>query len=159
MATISKGVIIETRDVLLNYLENATEKDLVFFSENPIKTLKELGISLVNRISPRRLSRLSNYIRIIIDKVKSAVREWRNCAACKIALKLIFFAFATMLNVPLISILNHYDFVQLLVDFFNQTTDQIITYLSNIGITFGEYNLFEINDLIERLCSKFGPCS
>lgn len=159
MNLIPEGVIIETRDVLTNYLKNASEEDLLLFRANPIETLRKIGVALVNRISPSRLSRLSNYIRIIIDRVKSAVKEWGECAACKIALKLIFLAFATLLNISLIEILNHYDFVQLLMEFFNQTKDQVISFLGNIGISIGEYNLFEINDLIERLCSKFGPCS
>lgn len=139
-------------------MKNATEREIFLFRQNPIQTLRNIGVSLVNRISPRRLARLSNYIRTIIDKIKSAFKEWKNCAACKIALKLVFLAFATLINIPLIEIINHLDFVQLLSEFFEQRINEMTTFLKQIGITVGEYNFFEINDLIEKLCAKFGYC-
>jgi len=158
MDAIPKSVIIETRDILSSYFERATENDIVLFRQNPIQTLKSLGISLVNRISSRRLTGLINYVRTIIDKVGNAFREWRNCAACKIALKLVFFAFASIVNIPITEIINHTDFIKLLSEFFEKSLKIIIEYLGNLGITVGEYNFFEIDNLIERLCGKFGYC-
>jgi len=159
MEEINLNDIRQTRELLINFFNEAEEKDIQRLRQNPIRTLKDFGVKLLFRITPRRLARLSNSIRGLINRIGNAFKNYRSCMACKIALKIIFFAIASVLNMAVSAIFPQIDLTNILSVFFNESIETVEPILTKIGLPYLQLQFFELNGFIERLCIEFGYCS
>lgn len=164
MSRIPEGVIFETRDVLLSYFERATFVDLINFRDKPIEILKRLGVAIVNQIDSNQIEQLTTYIKTIlnsvIEKFANTFKKYTKCLACKIALTILLFALASVLNISIDTFASHFnEIVDLLVAFFNKSAQELTRLLNVWGFpTLIVLGVFEIKDFIEKLCAEFGYC-
>ncbi|WP_418637814.1 hypothetical protein [Winogradskyella sp.] len=163
MKIIPQSEILQCKEILMNYFDNSENRGLIELLNNPIEILRGLKIKIMDRIdfiNSRRLSRsIKTLIRNIIRKPKKAFKKYSNCLACKTALRIILFAFASVIGIAISSINRHFtDITTLLSEFFEKSFSEIDAFLKNYGFQVMAFNLFDLNDLIEKLCEEYGFC-
>ena len=163
MEKILDSEIFETKEILVKFFSNAKFNDLINLNDDPILTLKQLGISILNRIDNSRLDQLSRSIKSFlgnfIEKTKQGFKKYSNCLACKTALRILLFGFAASIGIAITAINTHFDGItDLLSKFFEQSISSIELALRNNGFQIGAFSLFDLNDLIESLCEQYGWC-
>ena len=163
MEKILDSEIFETKEILIRFFNNAEINDLNNLHDDPILTLRRLGISILNRIDNFRLGQLSRSIKAFLGnflrKTKQGFKNYSNCLACKTALRILLFGFSASIGIAITAINTQFDGVaDLLSKFYEQSISSIELALRNNGFQIGAYNLFDLNDLIESLCEQYGWC-
>jgi hypothetical protein len=129
----------------------------------PIEVLTSLKMKIMDKIdfvSSRGLARsIKTLIRNIIRKPKKAFKKYSKCLACKTALRVILFAFVSVIGISISRINFHLNNIAtLLAEFFEKSVSTLEDFLRSYGFQVAAFNLFDFNDLIEKLCEEYGFC-
>ncbi|GEM50742.1 hypothetical protein EB1_05320 [Empedobacter brevis NBRC 14943 = ATCC 43319] len=163
MKGITNLEIQETREILESYFSEAELRDLQELRDNPLGVLQGLKLSILARMDFLKLNQLSRSIstlvRNFLKKTRNGFNRYSRCLACKTILRVLLYGFAAAIGIAITAINNQFNgIVDLLAKFFEQTTQSIETFLKTYGFQISAFNLFDLNDLIEKLCEEYGWC-
>lgn len=163
MKEISNLEILEIREKIEHFFAKAEYHDLEQLRDNTLDVLRGLKLPILNSMNSQRLNQMARSIKTIISNFLRRTREgfknYSRCLACKTALRIILFSFASTIGIAITAINTQFNgVVDLLSKFFEQSTQSITNFLRNNGFQIAAYNLFDLNDLIESLCVAYGWC-
>ncbi len=163
MNELSNSEIQETRDILNRFFARAEMNDLFELRDNTIEALQRLRLSILNRMDFSQLRQMgrsiSTLMRNFLRQTRSGINEYLRCLACKTILRVLLYGFAAAIGIGISAINTQFDGVaDLLAKFFEQSIESISSFLMNYGFQILALNLFDLNDLIEKLCENYGWC-
>ena len=160
MVNLNEYEINSLRFQLEHYFSSLKNDDstLLNFLANPLEKLKEKNIRIIEKISSSYTAPLKDFIRKLILDLKNKFSDWDKCAACKIGLKIIYYAFASAYGIKLGLIVNHEEFKLFTSEFIGRP---IVDIFDNpiIQDLISELENFSLSILINKLCEIFGFCT
>lgn len=109
------------------------------------------------------LTQMARSIRTVVNnflrKTKKGFNRYSRCLSCKTIIRILLYSFSASVGIAIYAINNQFNgTVDLLSKFFEKSTESISNFLTRLGFIIGPFNLFDLNDLIEKLCEEYGWC-
>jgi hypothetical protein len=163
MGEITNVEIIETREIIESFFAKAELRDLIRLRNNTLIVLDEMGLSILNKMDFASRTQMSRSIRTVVNnflrKTKNGFQKYSKCLACKTILRILVYGFSSLAGIAIYAINTQFEgIVDLLSKFFEQSIENITKLLMKLGFLNGAFNLFDLNDLLEKLCEEYGWC-
>jgi hypothetical protein len=138
MKEITNAEIIETREILERFFEQAELHDLVRLRNNTIVVLQELRLSILNRMDFVSLTQMARSIRTVVNnflrKTKKGFNRYSRCLSCKTIIRILLYSFSASVGIAIYAINNQFNgTVDLLSKFFEKSTESISNFLTRLG--------------------------